>query len=138
MPQNDIMIETGRGTVAHSMCDQMGHLTTRVYTALFDDASYKLVEACGFITDEETGFADLELNMKFINELRENDEFYIKSGIEKLGNSSFIARHHMYAGSDDRLVAICQEKAVIFDLKKRKSKPMSAEFREKASGFLVD
>ena len=66
----------------------MGHFTTRYYTAAFDEASYVLAEACGLVPDGETGFADLELNMKFTAEIREGDRFYIKSGIIKLGNSS--------------------------------------------------
>ena len=137
MPQNNL-IETRRNVVNQSMCDQMGHLTTKIYTALFDDASYELVKACGYKVDENQGFVDLELNMKFIAEIREGGEFYIKSGIVKLGNSSFVAMHYMFNAADDSLVSTCEEKAVIFDLKKRKSKPMTEEFKQLASGFLVD
>lgn len=132
------LIETGRGNVTADLCDRMGHFTTRHYTAAFDDASYKLAEACGLIPDQETGFADLELNMKFISEIREGDCYYIKSGFVKLGNSSFVAMHHLINDKDDSLVASCEEKAVIFDLIKRKSKPMSDEFRSLAGKFLVD
>lgn len=136
MPQNN-MIETGRDIVDLSMCDQMGHLTTSVYTAIFDESSYQLVEACGYTCDDKQGFVDLELNIKFIAEIREGGEFYIKSTIKELGNSSFTAMHYMYNASNDNLVATCEEKAVLFDLKKRKSKPMSDEFRKIASSFLV-
>lgn len=137
MPQNNL-IETGRHVVSNDMCDQMGHLTTRIYTALFDEASYELVKACGCQIDEKQGFVDLEINMKFIAEIREGGEFYIKSGIVKLGNSSFTAMHYIFNAVDDSLISTCEEKAVIFDLKKRKSKPMTKEFKELASGFLVD
>ncbi len=134
----DNMIKTGSGSVSEELCDQMGHFTTRYYTAAFDDASYELVKACGLIPDGETGFVDLELNMKFIAEIRSGDQYYIKSGFLKLGNSSFTAAHHMYNAKDDSLVATTDEKAAIFDLKKRKSKPMTKEFRELAEKFLVD
>lgn len=137
MLQNNL-IETGRNVVDGGMCDQMGHLTTRIYTALFDEASYELVKACGYQVDETQGFVDLELNMKFIAEIREGGEFYIKSGIVKLGNSSFTAMHYMFNATDDSLISTCEEKAVIFDLQKRKSKPMTDEFKKLASGFLVD
>ena len=137
MPQGNL-IETGRHKVRRDMCDQMGHLTTRVYTALFDDASYELMKACGYNIDENQGFVDLELNMKFIAEIREGGNFYIKSGILKLGNSSFTAMHYMYNADDDSLISTCEEKAVIFDLMKRKSKPMTEEFKKLASEFLVD
>ncbi|MBL4603856.1 MAG: thioesterase family protein [Emcibacteraceae bacterium] len=136
MPQ-DNMIETGRGVVDHSMCDRMGHLTTRVYTGLFDDASYKLVEACGLTVDDKTGFADLELKTKFINEIRCDGRFYIKSGFLKLGNSSLVALHHMYNAADDSLISTCEETAVIFDLVKRKSMAMSDEFRKNAQKLMA-
>lgn len=137
MPQNNL-IETGRHVVSNDMCDQMGHLTTRIYTALFDEASHKLVKACGYKVDEKQGFVDLEINMKFIAEIREGGGFYIKSGIVKLGNSSFTAMHYMFNAKDDSLISTCEEKAVIFDIEKRTSKPMTEEFKELASGFLVD
>ena len=137
-PDRAAMIETGRGEVSDDLCDRMGHFTTRYYTAAFDDASYELVKSCGLIPDDETGFADLELNMKFVAEIRAGEKYYIKSGFLKLGNSSFTALHQMYNAGTDSLVATTEEKAVVFDLKKRKSKPMPEEFRKLAEGFLVD
>lgn len=132
------MINTGEGKVTADLCDGMGHFTTRYYTAAFDDASYVLVEACGLVPDQKIGFVDVEINMKFMAEIREGERFYIKSGIAELGNSSFVAVHQMFKQDDDTLVASCEEKAVIFDLEKRKSMPMPAEFRELAGKFLVD
>ncbi|MCC3859992.1 acyl-CoA thioesterase [Pseudemcibacter aquimaris] len=132
------LIETGGNLVDLSMCDQMGHMTVREYATVFDEASYELVKACGLELDGETGFVDLEMNMKFINEIREGGVFYVKSGFVKLGTSSFTAMHYMFSSLDDSLIASCEEKAVIFDLNKRKSEPMSDEFKKLASGFLVD
>lgn len=135
---NPNMIDSGKGMVSADLCDRMGHFTTRYYTAAFDDASYVLAESCGLVPDQKTGFADIELNMKFIAEIREGDSYYIKSGFVKLGNSSFTAIHHMFNQNDDSLVATCEEKAVVFDLEKRKSMPMPEKFRELAGKFLVD
>ncbi len=132
------MIKTGEGLITADLCDRMGHFTTRHYTAAFDEASYVLAEACGLVPDSETGFADLELIMKFTAEIREGDRFYIKSGVVKLGNSSFTAFHQMYNAKDNTPVASCEEKAVVFDLVKRKSKPMPDEFRALAGKFLID
>ena len=132
------MFKTGEGLITNDLCDQMGHFTTRCYTAAFDEASYELVKNCGLPLDQTNGFVDLELNMKFRAEIREGERFYIKSAFIKLGNSSFTAIHHMYNTADDSLVAEAEEKAVVFDLEKRKSKPMPEEFKKLAGEFLVD
>jgi len=132
------MIKTGEGLITDDLCDQMGHFTTRYYTAAFDEASYELVKNCGLPLDQKNGFVDLELNMKFLGEIREGERFYIKSAFIRLGNSSFTAIHHMYNAADDSLVAEAEEKAVVFDLEKRKSKPMPEDFKKLAGKFLVD
>ena len=43
------MIECYRGVVHPWLCDAMGHLTTRHYVGMFDDAGYHLLAALGFI-----------------------------------------------------------------------------------------
>ena len=44
-------IECYRGVVYPWLCDSMGHMTTRHYTAMFDDASYHMFAALGFTPD---------------------------------------------------------------------------------------
>ncbi len=131
------MMETNRGVVHPWLCDVMGHMTTRHYTAMFDDASYHLAHACGIVASGGTGFVDVEINMKFLTELKAGSLIYIRSGFLQLGNSSFTSCHRMFNCDDDKLVAYQIMKSVHFDLNKRKSVPLSDEFRAKASSLMT-
>jgi len=131
------MMESYRGVVHPWLCDVMGHLTTRHYTAMFDDASYHLAHACGLAPSKEIGFVDVELNIRFITEIRAGSLLYIRSGFSKLGNKSFSTRHRMFNCDDDTLVATQDAVSVFFDLKARKAIPLSEEFRTKAVPLMV-
>ncbi len=133
------MIETNKGVVHPWLCDVMGHLTVRHYTAMFDDASYHLANACGLnVTKEsEIGFVDLQLTMKFISELPVGSLFYIRSGFSKLGNKSVTMVHQMFNCADDSLAATMEEVVVFFNLRSRQSMMMPDEFRKKAEALLL-
>jgi acyl-CoA thioester hydrolase len=134
------MMETYRGVVHPWLCDIMGHLTTRHYVAMFDDASYHLAHACGVSVDREkhdTGFVDVKLEMDFISELKAGELLVIRSGILRLGTKSFTAQHHMHRLLDNALAATMQATSVAFDLKARKAIALSDGFREKAAALMV-
>jgi acyl-CoA thioester hydrolase len=132
-----IMIETNKGVVHPWLCDVMGHMTTRHYTAMFDDASYHLMHACGIIPTQGMGFVDVEFTTKFIAELKVGSLFYIRSGFLKLSNTSFTARHLMFNCDDDSLVSQQKCISVNFDLTTRKAIPLSEDFRNKAQAFMI-
>ena len=135
------MMETYRGVVHPWLCDVMGHLTTRHYVAMFDDASYHLAHACGVSVDpakHDSGFVDVKLEMDFISELKVGDLVVIRSGIVRLGGKSFTALHHMHRLSDDVLAASMRATSVAFDLKVRKAIALGDAFREKASALMVE
>ncbi|WP_417318609.1 acyl-CoA thioesterase [Emcibacter sp.] len=131
------MIETQKGIVHPVLCDVMGHMTTRHYAAAFDDASYHLAHACNLPIDEKTGFVDLELNMKFLAELRTGDLFIIRSAITRIGKSSFGARHELVNCGNNNVAAIQEATYAFFDLGERKSVVLPDEFREKAKKLLI-
>lgn len=134
------MMETYRGVVHPWLCDIMGHLTTRHYVAMFDDASYHLAHACGVSVDIEnhdTGFVDVKLEMDFITELKAGELIIVRSGILRLGGKSFTAQHSMHRLSDDALAATMQATSVAFDLKGRKAIPLSDDFRAKAAALMI-
>ena len=132
------MIETHKGVVHPWLCDVMGHLTTRHYTAMFDDASYHLTHACGILPSQKMGFVDVEITMKFITELKAGSLVYIRSALLNIGNKSFLARHQMFNCDDDVLVAEQQATSVYFDLKARKAVPLSDEIRAKAALYFIE
>jgi acyl-CoA thioester hydrolase len=126
------MIETNKGVVHPWLCDVMGHLTTRHYTAMFDDASYHLVHACGVLPSHAIGFVDAQITLKFNAELTAGSLFYIKSRLLNLGNKSFTALHTMFNSKNDSPVASAEAISVLFDLKLRQSIPLPDSFRTTA------
>ncbi|WP_262690617.1 acyl-CoA thioesterase [Kordiimonas aestuarii] len=135
------MMETYRGVVHPWLCDIMGHLTTRHYIAMFDDASYHLAHACGVAIDpreRKTGFVDVKLEMDFIAELQAGALIIIKSGIKRLGGKSFTAYHEMRNLADDSLAATLHATSVAFDLETRKAIALSPTFRDKAAPLTIE
>ncbi|WP_321391826.1 acyl-CoA thioesterase [Emcibacter sp.] len=131
------MIETNRGVVHPNLCDIMGHLTTRHYAAIFDDASYHLAHACGLPIDRETGFVDLELTTRFVAELRAGDLFFVRSGISRIGNSSFSAHHELVNCNGNNIAASQEASYAFFDLIARKSRLLPEEFRTRAAALMT-
>lgn len=117
-------IECYRGVVHPWLCDAMGHLTTRHYSAMFDDGSYHLLSALGF--DAETlhsgiGFADVNLNMSLKSELRVGDLIVIAGRVLRIGRSSIKIRYVMRNLQGGETAAELIATTVQFDLKARRS-----------------
>ena len=83
--------------VAHPwLCDVMGHLTTRHYMAMFDDASYHALNAVfGWSgSDAEaggTGFVDVRHEIDYVAEVRAGDLLEIRSRLDRLGGNGLLA-----------------------------------------------
>jgi acyl-CoA thioester hydrolase len=102
-------------------CDVMGHLNTRFYAAMFDDASLQLL--CSLATDcsGQLGWADVEWKLSYQKEVRAGACLKITSTILGIGNKSLAFRHEMTPVSADIIVAIAEIKVVRFDLAARKA-----------------
>ena len=87
--------------VAHPwLCDIMGHLTTRHYVAMFDDASYHLlynVFGWSGANNESAGlgWADVRHVIEYKAEVTAGDVLEIKASLVKIGTKSFTAHYEM-------------------------------------------
>lgn len=134
------MFEAYRGVVHPWLCDIMQHMTTRHYVAMFDDASYHLGHECGIEINPETsdfGFVDVKHTIEYIDELKAGDLIVIKCAIVKIGNSSYVSKYEMYNLKGMTLSATMEAVTVYFDLKARKSSPLTKDFHAKASKLLI-
>lgn len=119
-----------KGIVHPWHCDVMGHLNTRHYLAMFDDASYQLLnETSGwFATSPEwqgRGFADVHNSLDYLDELSAGELVEIYGGISKIGNSSFTAVYDMKNKHTGNIAATMTAKLIYFDLINRKSMPLT-------------
>ena len=105
--------------VAHPwMCDEMGHLNVRHYVAMFDDASLQLLgRIAGPDADKKRlGWADVRMEIDYIQEIAAGTLVTIHSAVEKMGNSS-VTYVHVLEGTIDGLVrARTKTVTVRFDL----------------------
>ena len=122
--------------VAHPWhCDIMGHLNTRHYHAMFDDASYQLLnEATGWSatsTDwQGRGFADVHNSLDYLDELKAGELVEIYGGISHIGNSSFTTLYEMKNKHTGKVAATMTAKLIYFDLVARKSLPLDDALKE--------
>lgn len=133
------MIECYRGVVHPWLCDAMGHLTTRHYVGMFDDAGYHLLAALGFTAahlDDGIGFADVRHVISYRAELRTGALLLIRCGLTRVGERSLTALYRMEALPSGETAAEMEVVMVQFDLKRRQSIPIVPEIRTKAEAFL--
>jgi acyl-CoA thioester hydrolase len=130
-------------SVAHTwMCDVLGHMTTRFYLHMFDDASYHLLYAVfgwtGASDDAgERAWADVRHVIEYVAEVHAGDVLEISAGIKQIGNKSITIRYEMNNLGENELAATLECKCVLFDLHARKALVITDELRGLASQHLI-
>jgi len=127
--------------IAHPwLCDMMGHLTTRYYLGMFDDASYVLLSRTGWNGDDPDwagkGWADVRNEIEYKDEVPAGALVEIFGTVTKIGNSSLETRYEMRRASTGALAATLAAKTVFFDLKLRKATPLTDRMRENLQRLL--
>lgn len=136
----DGYVLTGLGVVHPWLCDAMGHLTTRFYTAFFDDASWHLFAGLGYVESvarlEGWGWADVVTTTEYKGEIGAGGLIRVKSRVIAIGNSSLTAEHLMCERSSGAVCARMEAKTVCFDLTARRARPVPDAIRAAATGLL--
>ena len=128
--------------VAHPWeCDVIGHLTTRFYVAMFDDASYHfLFDVFGWsgATDEtgENGWVDVRHVIEYQAEVSAGDVLEIRASLVKIGSKSITARYEMINLGKDEVAATLECIYVLFDMQARAGLVLSDQLRQAASKHL--
>ena len=121
-------IECGLAVVHPWLCDAMGHLTTRHYLGMFDDASYQLFLTIGYdpklAASEHWGWADVRHEIDYRSELAAGAVVRVIGRITALGRTSLAAEFSLFDRADGRLCAQLVARTVCFDLRARKARPL--------------
>jgi len=129
-------------TVAHPwLCDVLGHLTTRHYVAMFDDASYHfLFNVFGWsgATDDagERGWVDVRHVIEYLAEVAAGDVLEIRASMVKIGTKSVTARYQMFNLGRDELAATLECIYVLFDMNTRQSLALTDQLRQMVAEHL--
>lgn len=121
--------------VAHPwMCDAMGHMNTRHYAGMFDDATFQLLgRVAGADADRQAfGWADVRMEIDFVHEVPAGTLITIRSLIERVGTSALTHAHVMTAALDGKLLARARVVTVHFDLVRRAKAPLDDAMRTRA------
>ncbi len=136
------MTEIYRG-VAHSwLCDHQGHLNTRHYVAMFDDAVLHFLSLTGFTRladkEEQKGWADVRNVLEYKHEVSAGALVTINAGLKKVGTKSITVYQEMRSTETGDLHASMEATLVRFDLSSRSAIKITDELREKADSFFID
>ncbi|PWL18469.1 4-hydroxybenzoyl-CoA thioesterase [Falsochrobactrum shanghaiense] len=125
--------------VAHPwMCDVMGHMNVRHYTAMFDDASFQLLgHIAGFTPDTKLGWADIRSETEYRQEVAPGALITIHSRVVKIGRSSLAFEQIMTGSLDGTVRAVNQTVSVRFDLVARRSVRLDEKLRGRAEALFV-
>lgn len=122
-------------------CDSLGHLTTRFYTAMFDDASYHfLFELFGWSGASDSAgqraFVDVRHEVDFRDEVKAGELLEIQARLERVGTKSMVARYDMIKRGNGGIAASLRATYVLFDLQTRRGLTLDDTLRSQASKFL--
>jgi acyl-CoA thioester hydrolase len=134
-----MMVTVYKGIVQPWLCDGMGHLTTRHYLGMFDDASYHLLHqvfgyAGPFGEHQDRGWADVKHVIEYRGELMAGTLIEIRGELVKLGGKSATARYEMVNLATGAVAATLESVSAYFDLVARKAVPLTDAMRAKATG----
>ena len=131
-------------SVAHPwMCDVLGHMTTRHYVAMFDDAAYHMLYSVfgwtGSSDDKNRiAWADVQHTIDYKAEVSAGDILEIEAKLTKIGNKSITIYYEMKNLGNGEVAATLQVVCVLFDLNTRESVKMSDELRQLASNYVAN
>ena len=136
------MIVVQKGVAHPWMCDVIGHMTTRHYVAMFDDAAYHLLYAVfGWAgasdPDSKTGWSDARHIIEYKAEVLAGDVLIVRAGLTRIGTKSITIFYEMTNLGKNETAATLECVCVLIDLQARKSIELSADLREMASKHLI-
>ncbi|MCW3838109.1 acyl-CoA thioesterase [Sphingomonas canadensis] len=125
--------EVGLAVVHPWLCDAMGHLATRHYAVLFEDASYQLMAEFAPAPEEDAaaglGWADVRQEIAYHAEISSGALLRVTGRVLRIGRSSIDTELRIAARRDGRLHATMTGKTVRFDLAARKAVPIDDAIR---------
>jgi acyl-CoA thioester hydrolase len=124
-----------RGIVMPAQCDLYGHMNTRHYAALFDDAGWHMLSRAGVSLTElrarGLGTVVATLTIDFHREMKAGNLVLIQGSFTHVGTRSFTYEMKMY--ETDSMVHSATQKTVevCFDTEKRASAQFPDDIHKK-------
>ncbi len=129
-------------SVAHPwQCDIMGHMTTRFYMAMFDDASYHFLNHLfGWNSaqspDGRFGWVDVRHLINYEAEVDVGDLLDVRAELVKVGGKSMTIAYEMINLGSGDVAARLEGIVVLFDLEERRAVTIPDDLRATASAHV--
>ena len=128
--------------VAHPwLCDEMGHLNTRNYVGMFDDAMQHFMRVLGHnaidARADDIGWADVRHEIDYLAEVPIGALIHIDCAVTRLGSKSISYKQDMYLSDRGERAASNVATSVLFDLDKRRAIPITSEIRTGSEKYLL-
>lgn len=112
--------------VAHPwLCDSLGHMNTRHYVAMFDDAAQHFLRSLGWKCDASHGWADVKSEISYMAEILAGELTHIECALIKTGTKTIRFEQTMYV--ENRKCAVNIATCVLMDLNTRKAVALPSE-----------
>ena len=109
------------GVVHPWLCDANGHLTTRHYVGMFDDAMQSFFGIIGYEPIGDLGWVDLQHNIRYESEILPGELVRVECELKELGTKSIKYSQHLIIRSSNKVAAVNDAVSVVFDRKDRKA-----------------
>lgn len=131
------MISVDKGVAQPWQCDVLGHMTTRFYTAMFDDASYHFLHhlfGWSGARDEkgELGWVDVRHTTNYQAEVAAGDLLEVRAELVKVGGKSMTISFEMINLGSGDIAATLESVVVLFDLREREAVTIPDDLRKLA------
>ena len=127
------IFETYRGMVMAQEIDSNGHMNVQFYSRKFDAATAQFMMLIGHDLKEfkaqELGFAYVELTIKYLRELFEDQAVHIETEVVDCANKVVTLQHTMKNSATGDIASIAIVKWVIFDKVARRAVPLPESLR---------
>jgi acyl-CoA thioester hydrolase len=135
------MIIVHKGVAHLWQCDILGHLTTRSYVAMFDDASYHYLHTMfgwsGNVDDAgKLSWADVRHTINYEAEVMPGDLLEVRAALTRIGSKSLTVTYEMVNLGNGDIAATLECVMVLFDRQERKSVTIPDDLRTQAGAFL--
>lgn len=130
------LMDTYRGTVYPRHLDHMGHMNVAYYVEKFDEGVWHLFASIGmtpgYMHRENRGMAAVEMNIRYLQELRAGDLIVVRSGITKVTGKSLHFVQEMLNGETGKIAALETAVAVHLDREARRATPFPEDIAVRA------
>lgn len=113
-----------RKTITGNLLDSFGHVNNSIYLEIFEEARWSFIEGNGYgldkINKSMLGPVILELNLKFKDELLNQEEIIIKSYFKEFKKEKIMVMVQEMVKKNGRTAAILELTIGLMDLNKRK------------------